>query len=56
VIFIAPKIIGSDGFSPLSLQGLSSMDQAVKLNFINVARSGADIVVHARPEAACSPV
>jgi diaminohydroxyphosphoribosylaminopyrimidine deaminase / 5-amino-6-(5-phosphoribosylamino)uracil reductase len=55
VIFIAPKIIGSDGFSPLSLQGLGSMEQAVKLNFINVKRSGADIIVHARPEAVCSP-
>lgn len=56
VIFIAPKIIGCDGYSPLALQGLSLMEQAVKLNFIKTERSGVDIVVYARPEAACLPV
>jgi len=56
VIFIAPKIIGNNGFAPFTLQGMSKMDQAITLNFTSVERSGDDIVVHARPEAQCSPV
>ena len=56
VIFIAPKIIGNNGFAPFTLQGMSTMDQAIKLNFFHVDRSGTDIVIHARPEVLCSPV
>lgn len=55
-IFIAPRIIGSDGFPPLALQGMRTMDQAIGLNFLKVERSGTDILVHVRPEAPCSPV
>lgn len=50
VFFVAPKIIGSDGFAPFSLSGLTSMDQAIRLLFTDVCRSGADLRVHARPE------
>lgn len=55
VIFIAPKVIGSNGFAPFTLQGITQMAQAIKLEFTNVCRSGADIVVTARPERLCSP-
>lgn len=55
VIFIAPKIIGSDGFAPFTLLGITSMNNAVRLRFGNVEHSGQDIVIHAYPEiAACS--
>lgn len=55
VFFMAPKIIGSNGFSPFTLQEITSMAQAVRLNFTDVSRIGSDIVVTARPERVCSP-
>jgi len=55
VFFMAPKLLGSDGFSPFNLVGRTDMEQASRLNITNVGRSGVDIVVHARPEAPCSP-
>jgi diaminohydroxyphosphoribosylaminopyrimidine deaminase/5-amino-6-(5-phosphoribosylamino)uracil reductase len=55
VFFVAPKISGSDGFAPFTLNGLTSMEQAVRLDFIDVRRSGADIMIHARPEKSCLP-
>ncbi|KAB0669329.1 bifunctional diaminohydroxyphosphoribosylaminopyrimidine deaminase/5-amino-6-(5-phosphoribosylamino)uracil reductase RibD [Oryzomonas sagensis] len=56
IFFLAPKIIGSDGFAPFTLRGITSMDQAIKLQFGQIAHSGQDIIVHAWPaEAACSP-
>jgi diaminohydroxyphosphoribosylaminopyrimidine deaminase / 5-amino-6-(5-phosphoribosylamino)uracil reductase len=56
VIFIAPKVIGSNGFAPFTLQGITSMSQAIKLEFTDVCRSGSDIVVTARQERSCLPV
>ncbi|QEM67905.1 bifunctional diaminohydroxyphosphoribosylaminopyrimidine deaminase/5-amino-6-(5-phosphoribosylamino)uracil reductase RibD [Geobacter sp. FeAm09] len=56
IFFLAPKIIGSDGFAPFTLRGITSMDQAIKLQFGQIAHSGQDIIVHAWPaEATCSP-
>ncbi|MBC8018623.1 MAG: bifunctional diaminohydroxyphosphoribosylaminopyrimidine deaminase/5-amino-6-(5-phosphoribosylamino)uracil reductase RibD [Verrucomicrobia bacterium] len=55
VFFVAPKIIGNDGFAPFTLSGLTSMEQAFRLVFTDVSRSGVDLIIHARPEAACSP-
>ena len=55
VFFLAPKILGSDGFSPFNLVGKTSMDQAYRLNIIHVGRSGLDIAVHARQETSCLP-
>ena len=55
VFFVAPKIIGNNGFAPFTLQGITSMTQAVKLEFTDVCRIGSDIVVTARPEGSCSP-
>ncbi|MFA7059985.1 MAG: bifunctional diaminohydroxyphosphoribosylaminopyrimidine deaminase/5-amino-6-(5-phosphoribosylamino)uracil reductase RibD [Pedobacter sp.] len=56
VFFYAPKIIGSDGFSPLAITGLNSMDQALSFTDLDVRRIGADIVITARPEKPCSLV
>lgn len=56
VFFVAPKVIGSNGFAPFTLQGISSMAQAIKMEFTDVRRSGSDIVVTARPERTCLPV
>ena len=56
IFFLAPKIIGSDGFAPFALRGITSMDNAIRLQFGRVARSGQDIIIHAWPEkASCSP-
>jgi len=55
VFFVAPKIIGSNGFAPFNLQGITSMTHAIKLNFNEIRRIGSDIVVTARPERACLP-
>ncbi len=55
VFFMAPKIIGSNGFAPFTLEGITSMADAIKLDFIDIGRSGSDIVVTARPERLCSP-
>jgi len=56
IFFVAPKIIGSDGFAPFNLRGITNMDNAIKLQFGPVTRSGQDIVIRAWPEeASCSP-
>jgi len=56
VFFVAPKIIGSNGFAPFTLLGgITSMAQAIRLEFTDVCRIGSDIVVTARPERICSP-
>jgi diaminohydroxyphosphoribosylaminopyrimidine deaminase/5-amino-6-(5-phosphoribosylamino)uracil reductase len=55
VFFVAPKIIGSNGFAPFNLQGITSMADSIKLDFTDVRRIGSDIVVTARPEHVCSP-
>ena len=56
VFFVAPKVIGSNGFAPFTLMGgITSMAQAIRLEFTDVCRIGSDIVVTARPERICSP-
>lgn len=55
IFFYAPKVIGSDGFSPLAITGISSMDRALLFNDVTVQRLGDDIVVIARPEQSCLP-
>jgi diaminohydroxyphosphoribosylaminopyrimidine deaminase / 5-amino-6-(5-phosphoribosylamino)uracil reductase len=54
VFFVAPKIIGNNGFAPFTMVGMTSMDQAIKLVYTKIAQSGVDLVVHARPEIPCS--
>jgi diaminohydroxyphosphoribosylaminopyrimidine deaminase/5-amino-6-(5-phosphoribosylamino)uracil reductase len=57
VFFVAPKILGSDGFAPFALHGITSIDNTLKLSFGHVAHIGQDLIIHAYPEKpACSPV
>lgn len=56
MLFYAPKIIGSDGFSSFALQGITTMEQAVKLKILDVRMIDQDLLVRAIPEAACLPV
>ena len=55
VFFIAPKVIGSNGFSPFNLHDITSMSRAIMLEYTGIRRIGSDIVVTARPEYVCSP-
>lgn len=55
VFFVAPKLIGSSGFAPFTLSTMTDMEQAVRLVFTDVSRSGTDLMIHARPEGSCSP-
>ena len=55
VFFVAPKLIGGNGFTPFTLSEKTGMEQAVRLVFTDVRRSGVDLVIHARPEGPCSP-
>ena len=53
--FYAPKVIGSDGFSPFAITGRTSMSHALAFTNLEVRRMGTDILVTARPEAPCLP-
>ena len=55
VFFYAPKVIGSDGFSPFAITGITDMGHAMAFKDLDVRRMGRDIVVSARPEVSCSP-
>jgi diaminohydroxyphosphoribosylaminopyrimidine deaminase/5-amino-6-(5-phosphoribosylamino)uracil reductase len=55
VFFYAPKVIGSDGFSPFAITGITDMSQSVAFTDLSVRRIGSDIVVNARPEVPCLP-
>ncbi len=55
VFFYAPKVIGSDGFSPFAFTGTEDMAQSVQFHTIGMRRVGTDIMVIARPEYSCSP-
>jgi len=55
VFFYAPKVIGSDGFSPFAITGITDMSQSVAFTDLSVRRIGSDILVIARPEGPCLP-
>jgi len=55
VLFYAPKVIGSDGFSPFAIIGNTDMNKALTFTYLDVRRIGVDIVVTARPEVSCLP-
>ena len=55
VFFYAPKVIGSDGFSPFAITGITEMSGALPFSDLTVRRLGSDILVTARPEAPCLP-
>jgi diaminohydroxyphosphoribosylaminopyrimidine deaminase/5-amino-6-(5-phosphoribosylamino)uracil reductase len=50
VFFVAPKILGSDGFAPFTLHGITSISNTFKLSYGHVARIGQDLIIHAHPE------
>jgi diaminohydroxyphosphoribosylaminopyrimidine deaminase/5-amino-6-(5-phosphoribosylamino)uracil reductase len=56
VFFYAPKVIGSDGFSPFAITGITDMSQSLAFTDLSVRRIGTDIMVNARPEVSCLPV
>jgi diaminohydroxyphosphoribosylaminopyrimidine deaminase/5-amino-6-(5-phosphoribosylamino)uracil reductase len=55
VFFYAAKVIGSDGFSPFAITGITDMSKSIPFTILNVRQTGADIVVTARPEGLCLP-
>ncbi|HIJ94893.1 MAG TPA: bifunctional diaminohydroxyphosphoribosylaminopyrimidine deaminase/5-amino-6-(5-phosphoribosylamino)uracil reductase RibD [Desulfuromonadales bacterium] len=55
VFFYAPKVIGSDGFSPFAMTGITSMSESVRFIDIVVRRVGTDLMITARPEKKCLP-
>jgi diaminohydroxyphosphoribosylaminopyrimidine deaminase / 5-amino-6-(5-phosphoribosylamino)uracil reductase len=55
VFFYAPKVIGSDGFSPFAITGITDMSHSLTFTDLSVRRVGSDIVVKARPEGPCLP-
>jgi diaminohydroxyphosphoribosylaminopyrimidine deaminase/5-amino-6-(5-phosphoribosylamino)uracil reductase len=55
VFFYAPKVIGSDGFSPFAISGITDMSHSLAFTNLSVRRMGTDILVNARPEGSCLP-
>lgn len=55
ILFYAPKVIGSDGFSPFAITGITDMGRALDFSLQDIQRMGCDVVVTARPEITCSP-
>nr|WP_308936465.1 bifunctional diaminohydroxyphosphoribosylaminopyrimidine deaminase/5-amino-6-(5-phosphoribosylamino)uracil reductase RibD [Geobacter sp. SVR] len=53
LFFYAPKVVGSDGFSPFALTGITGMAQALPFKIVDVRRIASDVVVTARPEIPC---
>jgi diaminohydroxyphosphoribosylaminopyrimidine deaminase/5-amino-6-(5-phosphoribosylamino)uracil reductase len=50
VFFYAPKVAGSDGFSPFAMTGITDMSSAVKFRIDSVRQVDQDIMVTAFPE------
>lgn len=54
VFFYSPKVVGSDGFSPFALTGITSMENSIKFNNSNFRRVGTDMMLTTLPENRCS--
>ncbi len=54
VFFYAPKVVGSDGFSPFAITGTTNMARSIAFRDLSMRRIGTDIMVTARPENVCS--
>ena len=54
VFFYAPKVVGSDGFSPFAITGTTDMARSITFYDLSMRRVGTDIMVTARPENQCS--
>ena len=55
VFFYAPKVVGSDGFSPFAITGTTDMARSIQFHDLSMRRVGTDIMITARPEKQCSP-
>jgi diaminohydroxyphosphoribosylaminopyrimidine deaminase/5-amino-6-(5-phosphoribosylamino)uracil reductase len=55
VFFYAPKVIGSDGFSPFVITGTTDMAHSIPFRDLSMRPVGTDIMVTAYPEKQCSP-
>ncbi|MEQ8954734.1 MAG: bifunctional diaminohydroxyphosphoribosylaminopyrimidine deaminase/5-amino-6-(5-phosphoribosylamino)uracil reductase RibD, partial [Gammaproteobacteria bacterium] len=49
IVYIAPKLLGSDARALMALSGLASLDDAYELEFCDVTRIGNDLKVTAKP-------
>lgn len=56
VFFYAPKVIGSDGFSPFAITGITDMANSIQFRDLSVKQVGTDIMVTAYPENPCLQV
>ncbi|MDD2898917.1 MAG: bifunctional diaminohydroxyphosphoribosylaminopyrimidine deaminase/5-amino-6-(5-phosphoribosylamino)uracil reductase RibD [Desulfuromonadaceae bacterium] len=54
IFFYAPKVIGSDGFSPFAITGITDMAHAVPYRTVSMRHVGPDIMVTTHPENQCS--
>jgi diaminohydroxyphosphoribosylaminopyrimidine deaminase/5-amino-6-(5-phosphoribosylamino)uracil reductase len=54
VFFYAPKVVGSDGFSPFAITGITDMARSIPFRNLSIRRVGTDIMVTVRPENQCS--
>ena len=50
VFFYAPKVVGSDGFSPFAITGTTDMARSILFRDLSMRRVGTDIMVIAHPE------
>jgi diaminohydroxyphosphoribosylaminopyrimidine deaminase/5-amino-6-(5-phosphoribosylamino)uracil reductase len=49
IIYLAPKIMGSDGRGLFGALGLKEMEQVIDLDIIDITRVGPDIRITAKP-------
>ncbi len=49
IVYIAPRLLGSDGKALMALSGLQSLDEAIELEFKETASIGKDLRVVAKP-------
>lgn len=54
IFFYAPKVVGSDGFSPFAITGTTDMSRSIMFHDLTVRHVDTDIMVTARPENRCS--
>ena len=53
VFFYAPKVVGSDGFSPFAITGTTDMAHSIPFSNLSIRRVGTDIMVTSHPEKTC---
>lgn len=56
VFFYAPKVVGSDGFSPFAITGITNMARTITFHDLSMRRVGTDIMVTTFPENLCLQV